>query len=178
MALLDQVIANFRDIGVFQYVLPFLIVFAAVYGILGRLELFDENEQVNGIIAVVAGLFVANFAATTTFSLGLYLSNFFGAFAVVLVFLLGVLLAVGAAGEDEETMESIQKWFMYLAALAVVAVFVSRGGLTFLGVKAPSVKPFLSGTMFWTVLVVLGAIGLIWWVTGGGEEAGGGEEGE
>ncbi|MDY6776723.1 MAG: hypothetical protein SVQ76_01295 [Candidatus Nanohaloarchaea archaeon] len=169
MATLDAVIGNLQRIGLFNYALPFLLTFAAVYGILENLDLFGgDTEKINGIIAAVAGFFVMNYTATAQLSLGVFFTNFFGAFSVVLVFLLGIVMAAGLAGSESGRWEGAQTAFLVLGALAAISIFISRGGLSVMGVGELERFVFMDTTTFWTLLVVLGAIGAIYWVAGGG----------
>lgn len=181
MAILDAVIGNFQQIGLFNYALPFLLTFAAVYGILEELDLFGgDTEKINGIIAAVSGFFVMNYAATAQFSLGLFFTNFFGAFSVVLLFLLGVVMAMGLTGTDSEYWSQARTGLMLLGGLAALSIFLSWGGLSVMGVGSlPNYQQYLfvDSTTLWTLFIVLIAIGAIYWVSGGGGE-GGGEGGE
>lgn len=181
MATLDAVVGNLQDVGLFNYALPFLLTFAAVYGILEKLKIFGgDSQKINGIIGAVAGFFVMNYAATAQFSIGVFFTNFFGAFSVVLVFLLGIVMAAGLAGYERGegwAWEGAPKAFLVLGALAAISIFLSWGGLSVIGVGEFGQYVFLDSTTLWTLLVVLLAIGAIYWVSTS-EESGGGEPGE
>lgn len=45
----------------FSLVLPFLLIFAMVYGILSKIQIFERNKAVNGIIALVVALMSLQF---------------------------------------------------------------------------------------------------------------------
>lgn len=45
-----------ENIGVFDYLLPFLLIFAVVFGILGSTRILSGNKGVNVVIAIVIGL--------------------------------------------------------------------------------------------------------------------------
>ena len=52
------------DIGVFAYILPFLLIFAVVYGILSKINILGEqgkNKGVNAVISVAVGLLALQF---------------------------------------------------------------------------------------------------------------------
>jgi len=70
--------------GLFKYVLPFLLVFALIYGILSNMKLLGENKGVHVIIAVALGLLSLY---------GDYLPNFVSSFAPSLAIGLSILLA-------------------------------------------------------------------------------------
>lgn len=124
----DSWIRVAEEIGVFQYLLPFLITFIVVYGVLEKLEPFGEGKRrVNVIFGVVIGLFVVGLAPGGV--IGEFFSQFFGAVAVVMV---GVLIALIVAGFvfGEDFHDSA--WSSTLAAVAgllVVAIFLWWGGL-------------------------------------------------
>ncbi len=44
------------SLGFFDYVLPFLLIFALVFGILSKMKLFGENRGISAIIAMAVGL--------------------------------------------------------------------------------------------------------------------------
>src|SRR3990167_2520261 len=54
--------------GFFSYLLPFLLIFALIFGILNSMKLFGkENKSVNGIIALVIGLMALQFDIVPVF---------------------------------------------------------------------------------------------------------------
>ena len=63
-----DVLNRWADRGVFAYVLPFLMIFALVYGILVKTQILGENKGVHVTIALAIGLISLQFD---------YVSNFF-----------------------------------------------------------------------------------------------------
>jgi len=67
----DGAIGSFLDslgqAGFFSYLLPFLLIFALVYGILVRLKLFESSKAVNAIIALAVGLLALQFDFVSVF---------------------------------------------------------------------------------------------------------------
>lgn len=51
-----DLIAELEDVGFFHLVLPFLLIFALVYGIMSKIEMFKDNKGVNAIISLAVGL--------------------------------------------------------------------------------------------------------------------------
>jgi len=90
---ITEILNIWNDIGVFSYVIPFLLIFAVVFAILDKTKMLsgpdDENRTIVAIIAVAIGLlslqfdFVSEFFAVVfpRFGVGLAL------FLVVLIFL-------------------------------------------------------------------------------------------
>jgi hypothetical protein len=52
---------DWQTMGVFNYVLPFLLIFAFVYGILSATRVFSGNKSVNVIMALSIGLLSLQF---------------------------------------------------------------------------------------------------------------------
>lgn len=167
MALLDAVFQQLGGIGLYQYGLPLLVTFAVVYGILDRIELF-EQEEINAIIGLVAGFFVANFAGGAGASLGLFLSNFFGAFAVVLVFLVGAMMAIelGSGGGEVAGKETLHRAVLWLGGIALVLIFLAWGGVQLIFPDVQIGQVFIDQTTALTLIVVLVAFAIIYYITG------------
>ena len=71
---ITNIFAYWEQIGVFSYILPFLMIFALVFGILMRMGIFKENKAVSAIVALAVGLlslqfdFVPRFFSEISFS--------------------------------------------------------------------------------------------------------------
>jgi hypothetical protein len=50
-----ETLQQLADFGVFDYVLPFLLVFALVFGLLSKVKMFEDNKAVPLIIGVTIG---------------------------------------------------------------------------------------------------------------------------
>jgi len=55
------VLSYMEQAGFFAYILPFLLIFALVFGILTKTQIFKNNKAINGIIALVVGLLSLQF---------------------------------------------------------------------------------------------------------------------
>lgn len=167
-----QWISAAEQLGVFRYVLPFLLVFIVVYGILERASPFGGDQQrIHTVLAAVIALFVTAFTPAAP-TIANFFSNFFGALAVVLVGILGALIVAGFIfGEEMENTRWTQT-LMGLGFLAVVTIFLGWGGL---GIIVPSdlgpVLPAFSGGQLLGIAVVVGTIVFLYWALG--EEASG-----
>lgn len=53
---ITDVLNTWQSVGVFAYLLPFLMIFAVVYGILNKTKLIGENRGVQATIALSVGL--------------------------------------------------------------------------------------------------------------------------
>jgi hypothetical protein len=62
-----DVLNQWAEFGVFAYVLPFLIIFAVVFGILSKTSVLGSNRGVQSVIALAVGLLSLQFDYVTEF---------------------------------------------------------------------------------------------------------------
>ncbi len=169
---ITEVLNYWAEIGVFAYVLPFLLIFAVVYGILSRMNVLGEagkNKGVNAVISVAIGLISLQFDIVTNF-----FATIFPYTGVGLSILLVFLILGGLLGVFEVTGGKMH-WTrtMFIIIGLVIAIFVVFNSLT-------DTTAWASG-MWWSEyapsIITLAIIGLlVWAVVGGKGEAGDGGE--
>ena len=178
---LGDVIAVWKDYGIFEFYLPFVLMFAIFYGLLSKSKLFGEpNEKrvrnVNIIVSVVAALFVMVYPPT-----GITLTTFFGTFftqtmvvlATLLAFamILYMLLPTGAIEKMFEDPSKYSKYLIPIAALIILFVFFAAGGLQIFGIElgtpgmpsTPSIG--ISSEDLVVILLIVSFILVIWFIT-------------
>jgi len=124
-------LSNLEQQGFFQYVLPFLLIFSLVLGILGKINLFGENKMVNPVLSLVVALMalqsdlVSNFFSEIFLKLGVVLS-------ILLVFL--ILGGLFFKFDEKSPIKKIVTWilfvlggFIILSSLKVIAFNSSFG---------------------------------------------------
>jgi len=161
MNTITDILNTWADFGVFAYILPFLIIFAIVFGLLNKGGLLGKNKAVHATIALAVGLlslqfdWVSNFFATIFPYAGMGIS-------VLLVAL--ILMGMFIQDKDES------KW-----------IFFGIGAVIFVVVLLYTIYDFnwLGGYVGqdWTawivlILVIGGAITFI--ILGNREKGGGG----
>ena len=94
---IGDMLYQWEQAGVFSYVLPFLFIFAIVFGVLTRLNLFQgkkedgtTNRTINAIIALVVGLLALQFELVPIF-----FSEIFPRIGVALSIILAILVLTG-----------------------------------------------------------------------------------
>ena len=87
---IGQILSQWEQYGFFSIILPFLLIFALVFGILEKTNVFKDNRSVNGIIALVVGLMSLQFPFVTVF-----FSEIFWRLGVALSIILVVLIILG-----------------------------------------------------------------------------------
>lgn len=93
---------TWHQAGVFDYVLPFLLMFAVVYGILSQAKIFGENKGVHAIIALVIGLLALQVGLVQEFFREIFPRAGI-ALAVVIVMLILTALFVPLKDKDGKT---------------------------------------------------------------------------
>lgn len=134
---ITSVIQTWRKFGIFDFVLPFLLVFAIVYGILERTQLFGEKtgKSVNAIIA---------FAIAMTTSLTGWFIAFLTGFlpwvsTISIVIITGLMLVAIFAKDFEELLEGErgEKVLKYGAIIVVASL-----GAVLLWLGSPILEQF------------------------------------
>jgi hypothetical protein len=175
---IGQGIEILQQVGFFQYVLPFLLTFAIVYGVLEKINLLgktddqgnregDAGKKVHAIVALSIAFFVTVFTPAGT-SLATFFTNYFGGLSVALVGVLGALvlygLVFGKSPSDGDNFPS--KAVTWLVLLIAVAIFLGWGGLGFLfpgaGIEWLELPGWTSAELVAIAIIVAVVIFLAW----------------
>ncbi len=85
-----DILFQLENLGFYDFILPFLLMFAVVYGILQYMKIFGEDKAVHIIIAVVLGLISIRLPFYSQF-----LTEITPNLAIGLIVLLALLILVG-----------------------------------------------------------------------------------
>lgn len=189
MTTFADLIAQAKDIGIFQFYLPFILMFAIFYGLLDRAKIFGKDstgKRINLIIALSfsAFLLIATPVGPAALDLSTFLANFAqGTLLVVitiLVFLVVLAMLVVPTGKDITNVWSDVKWIIIAAIILAVGVYASSGGLSlFPGISfgTPGSAPVFqfpglsSSDLALVVVFVLTALVVIYAASSGGEKS-------
>ena len=149
---IGDMLSQWEQAGFFTYLLPFLLIFALVYGILDRVEIFKTNKSINGIIALVVGLMALQFPMVSQF-----FAEIFPRLGIALSIILVMMIILGLFLDKEE--KGITNWILLgIVAIILVIVLVSTAGT--LGWSSgwwwSENWPMVAGVVF--ILAVLGII--------------------
>jgi len=167
MAFWETLITYLENVGFYEFLLPWLLTFAVVYGLLFKANIFgDINKKVSGIIAFVVAFFVAWYS-------GPAIANYFGTLfmgssivlAVIIVgILFGMLLALG----EPKQLKGKSLWTAVI--LAVVLFLIAAGKELRIG---------FSGQTWSAIIILIIIVGLAAWIVSGPEAGeGAGKQGE
>lgn len=115
-SLFAGVISTLEGMGFFTVVLPFLLVFAIIYGVLERSKIFEERHDIHAVIAFVISMMVIG----TAYIVGILLGFLPLVGLLSVIFIGGLILYAIFAGEMTDIYNTKAK---YLAAAVILIVF-------------------------------------------------------
>jgi hypothetical protein len=129
---LTEALNKMNELGVFSYALPFMIIFAIIFGLLQKVKIFgdpDKAKGVNVIIAIgVAGMSLLYDMVPTFFA------EIFPRFGIGLAVFLVLIISLGffLMGENGEKKGDLQ-WIGWVVGIGVVVWAFSSWGPRVLG---------------------------------------------
>jgi len=114
---IGDVFFQWENLGVFDFILPFLLIFAVVFGILNTTNILGHNKGVSVIIAFVIGLMSIRYQ----YFFSSFLAELFPRLGVGIAVLITLLILVGLfIGKEEQ-----RYWYYGLGAIGfVIAIIV------------------------------------------------------
>ena len=114
-----EVFFRLEAFGLYDFLLPFLLMFAVVFGILSFIGIFKEQKGLNAVIAIVLGLLAVRYSFFTDF-----LNEISPRLGVGLVILLALMILIGLFVPSEHMM--IIGWVMVGIALIIALVIFGQ----------------------------------------------------
>jgi hypothetical protein len=114
------IFSQWQSIGVFEYLLPILLIFAVVFGILTTTNVLGHNKGLHAIIAIIIALMAVGYSSSLGYSLGNFLQTLFPRLGIGLAVLLAILILIGLFVPDDER----RFWLWGLAAISIIIVIV------------------------------------------------------
>lgn len=120
---IGNMLSTWEQAGFFSYLLPFLILFALVFGILVKMKLFQDSKAVNGIIALAVALMALQFDFVPAF-----FSQLFPWLGVGLTVILGILIILGLFLDPKN---NAMNWILFAVGVIIIGIvlFKSAGGM-------------------------------------------------
>ena len=185
MSVLSNALDFLKDFGLFDVILPFLLVFAVVFGILEKTKILGtekvgeheySRKNLNAIVSFVLGLLVV--AATKIVGV---ISNALPRVSLLIIVSLSFILSIGIFMKpgDDNLFERLNKWLPYLMILmfvAVILIFLSvipvSENQSWLEYGFDFVAQYWSGTLISSLILFGVMIWAISWITRSGEPKG------
>ena len=151
---ITDVLNNWDSYGVFSYVLPFLIIFAVVFGILQKSKIFGDPKDVKGINAVLSvaiGLTALQFDFVSTFFATIF-PRFGVGLSILIVMIIFLGLIFNPAEQHKNTPLKVIGW-----VVGILVIFWALSSWNFWGDSFG--LGFWLQDYFWTIIVVIAIIG-------------------
>jgi hypothetical protein len=115
---IQTMFAQWESYGFYDFLLPFLLLFGIIFGVLSYMKIFSDNKGIHALIAVAVSLIAVRFPFFTDF-----VNVISPRIGVGLVVLLAVLILVGLF--VAEKTQAIVGWiFTGIAALVALIIFL------------------------------------------------------
>ncbi|MEM4230701.1 MAG: hypothetical protein QXF25_02400 [Candidatus Pacearchaeota archaeon] len=141
-----ELLTQLSQIGFFSYVLPFLLIFAFSYALLGMIPIFEKNKGAAAIIAIALG-----FLSLQLNFVPVFFATIFPKFGIGLSVLLVALILSGIFITKEGEGKTVYTW-----------VFFGLGMLIFVVIAISSLSDYtMSLEGFWYrygALIIVGAL--------------------
>ncbi len=153
MSLLSNMFDAMNGWGFYDFLFPWLLIMAVMYGILQTKQIISSEVSVNGVISVVFSFLVAYMIK------GEYLINFVGTFAIFLLILLVGLIFAGLGGVNVSDLNA--KWLSYtflgVGILAGIVAFFNSKGTDYFNLSFSFINSDILG-MVVVLAIMVGAI--------------------
>lgn len=171
---LGVTIEFFKRFGVFDVILPFLLVFTVVFAILQKSQILGENKKnLDATVAFVVAMLVV--AATRITGI---INEALPAIVLLIIVSMSFLLLVGMFVKPGEIFKNLEgpwvKFLMILLFIAVILIFLANirmeSGDSWLEYTLNYVSEYWSGAVVGSIILVVIFIAAILWVTLGEKE--------
>jgi len=164
---ITDVLNYWNYVGVFSYVIPFLLIFAVVFAILDKSGILgNSNKAINTIVAASIGLLALQFELVPIF-----FSNIFPKMGVGLAAILVLLIFLGFVGINGTNGGKTYKAIGIIVGATILLWafsdfwwFGSYGGNF----------GWWFNDYIWSLLILAAVAGVIYWVSQSGSSGGGG----
>ncbi len=164
-------VANMSRLGFFQFLFPFLLALAIVYGLLT----FALKEQIpksaRALVSLIVAFFVMLYSSWNVMIVNFF-ANMSGTWLVVATGMIFIVLLLAIAGfkVQDLTSNKFSKWILVLLVVAIGIILFFGAGAGFL-VNVPGV---VFSSDLWTVLFFIVILAIVMYFLATEGEKGGG----
>lgn len=120
----ELLVSNLNQLGFFGFLLPWLLMFAVVYGLLVKSKALGEDQKIIGVVSLVTAFFVVGYGGV---AMGVFFQNLFGVAAIVLGGILVTVLFVSMAGGDISKLVENKAVMALLAGVGIIVFMIVLG---------------------------------------------------
>lgn len=154
-----NIVGQLAGLGFYSFVLPWLLFFAVILGVLNYSKPFGDQKRINAIISAAVAFFITAFTPAGT-TLAAYFTTIFGVGAMTLAVLLLIVILGGVLGyKPDDITGAGGTWAKPLVGLVIIALAVlAFGAATGTGINIPGLD---SDT--WTIIFIIAFVLLAVW---------------
>lgn len=161
MAAFQTLIQNMMRMEFFQFLFPFLLALAIIYGLLRYALPKQIPKSAAGVISLIIAFFVMLYSSWN-YMIVQFFANLGGGFLIVGSGILFLVILLGLVGlkPEEIWQKGKAKWIVVLLVVFIASViFFGAGGTMLVGIPS-----WAANTDFWTIIffVVILAIVIFW----------------
>ncbi|MFC1801756.1 hypothetical protein ACFLZB_04815 [Nanoarchaeota archaeon] len=169
--LFGEVMVFLSNLGVYDVILPFLLIFTIVFAILEKTKILGMDEiegkkytkkSLNAIVAFVTG-----FLVVASSNLVRVINDVIANVVLLIIVMVMFLMLVGTMfGDKEVTLENYPGWtkfFMVLIFIGIIVIFLQAFGL--LDTLISSGGGYFDSTWIAALVLIIFIIAFIWFVT-------------
>jgi hypothetical protein len=145
----ELLISNLNQMGFFGFILPWIFMFAVVFGLLLKTKALTEDKKIMAIIAITIAFFVVGFGGPM---LATFFTSAFGMAAMVLAGILVVVLFISMAGVDIIDLGKNKSVKWSLVAVGIVIFIIAIGAWSY--APSPEVLAIIFIVLIMLVVVV------------------------
>jgi len=151
---------NLKQLGFYDFLLPWLFTFAIVFGLLMKVELFGKevNKKVSVALAFVIAFFVTAFAGP---GMAAFFSGLFGGASIFLAGILVIILFIAMIGWTPEMGKGGRTWKLAALILIIIGIviFMVSSGFVISGGIA------LNDMTITGIIVIVVIVAAMWFIT-------------
>ena len=121
----EILVMNLNNLGIFGFLLPWVLMFAITFGALMKSKVFGEDKRIAGVISLVVAFFVVGFGGP---AFGSFFVGFFGVASMILAAILVIVLFVTMSGGDMSKLMESKALVALVAGVSLIIVFTLAGG--------------------------------------------------
>lgn len=150
--------AQWQSIGVFTYVLPFLLIFAIVYSVLSATRIFKGNNRISAIVSLAVALLALQFQVVSIF-----FAEIFPRMGVAISVILVIVILVSFFKDPTDPSSG---WVNTVLGIivAIILIVVVSGSLGGSGMVGGLNLGFLYGLPWTTIIGIALIVGAFFWI--------------
>jgi hypothetical protein len=167
----ETIVQNMQQMGFFQYLFPFLLSLAILYGLL-QWALGDKikSKSALGLVSLILSFFVMLFVSANP-GIVTFLMNISGYWLIVGCGLLFVIVLLGFVGIKAEsdfiTKSKYGQWTLLLVVVLIgILIFFGAGGQALIGMPS-----WAFSSELWTIVFFVVILAIVLLMMGGEEKA-------